>query len=138
MQAKPIRVYVHLAYGFDATQWNRAFENGTLLGVNEPYPYGYFRAKDDNCIVEYSIDAPEALWGKLFRLALRGILGFDVVHAWRNSEKALSSDIIWTHTESQTLAILLLLRLKASRQTPRLIGQSVWLFDRWNSYSLVK
>src|SRR5262249_4140944 len=107
-------------------------------GINEPYPYGYFRAKDDNCMVEYSFDAVEAIWGKLLRLILRGILGFDFVHAWRNSEKALSSDIIWTHTESQTLAILLLLRLKASRQTPKLIGQSVWLFDRWNSYSLVK
>jgi glycosyltransferase involved in cell wall biosynthesis len=138
MQSKPIRVYVHLAYGLGAAEWQCAFQNGTLLGINEPYPYGYFRAKDDNCMVEYSFDTVEAIWGKLLRLILRGILGFDFIHAWRNSEKALSSDVIWTHTESQTLGILLLLCLKASRQTPKLIGQSVWLFDRWNSYSLAK
>jgi glycosyltransferase involved in cell wall biosynthesis len=138
MQTKPIRVYVHLAYGLSATEWQRAFQNGTLFGINEPYPYGYFKAKDDNCMVEYSFDPIEAIWGKLLRLILRGILGFDFIHAWRNSEKALSSDVIWTHTESQTLGILLLLRLKASSQRPKLIGQSVWLFDQWNRYSLAK
>ena len=39
------------------------------------------------------------------------------------------SEVVWTHTELQFLAVATLLMMR--RNGPRLIGQSVWLFDSW-------
>jgi len=64
---------------------------------------------------------------------VRVCLGFDFLHAWSNRTKIFASDIIWTHGESQSLAIaaLFLLRLPKGVRYPRLIAQTVWLFDKW-------
>jgi glycosyltransferase involved in cell wall biosynthesis len=45
------------------------------------------------------------------------------------------ADVIWTHTESQFLAILMLFRLKRNVRRPKLIAQSVWLFDHWSRFT---
>jgi hypothetical protein len=37
----PIRVFVHLAYGFGQQSWERRWKDGRILGINEPLPYGY-------------------------------------------------------------------------------------------------
>jgi glycosyltransferase involved in cell wall biosynthesis len=49
-----------------------------------------------------------------------------------------NADAVWTHTESQYLSILLLFRRLSRDRKPKLIAQSVWLFDRWNAYSALK
>jgi glycosyltransferase involved in cell wall biosynthesis len=128
----PLQVYVHLAYGFGAESWNRRWKQGKIIGVNEPFPYGYYHADKMGCLVTHSRDHEESAPTKFLRLATRVILGFDLIHAWRNLEEMRRADVIWTHTESQHLAILLLFQLTRRQQPrPKLIAQSVWLFDRW-------
>jgi glycosyltransferase involved in cell wall biosynthesis len=65
------------------------------------------------------------------------LLGFDLVHAWRNRENLRSADVVWTHTEREHLAAALLF-LAARRPAPKLIAQCVWLFDKWNRLSMPK
>ena len=132
---RPIQVFVHLAYGFGVQSWERRWRDGKILGLNEPKPYGYYRAETMGCSVSYSEYREESLAGKLLRLALRVVLGFDLVHAWRNFEAMKNADVIWTHTESQFLAILMLFRLKRNVRRPKLIAQSVWLFDHWSRFA---
>jgi glycosyltransferase involved in cell wall biosynthesis len=131
----PIRVFVHLAYGFGAESWNRKYESGELIGFNEPFAYGYHRAEKHGCSVEYSKDAAENGASRLFRLGLRAILKFDVVHAWRNRKGIFGADVVWTHTESQNLAILLLFALLQPNPRPKLIAQVTWIFDRWHKFT---
>jgi glycosyltransferase involved in cell wall biosynthesis len=131
---RPIQVFVHLAYGFGVQSWERRWKHGKILGLNEPKPYGYYRAETMGCSVTYSEHREESLAGKLLRLVLRVLLGFDLVHAWRNFGAMKDADVIWTHTESQFLAILMLFRLKRNVRRPKLIAQSVWLFDHWSRF----
>jgi glycosyltransferase involved in cell wall biosynthesis len=134
----PIQVFVHLAYGFGGQTWERLWKEGKILGINEPLPYGYYRADAMGCSVTHSQDQQETAPSRFFRLGIRAILGFDLIHAWRNLEGIRRADVVWTHTESQFLAILLLLRSTPRAQRPKLIAQSVWLFDRWNEFSALK
>lgn len=131
----PLRVFVHLARGFDVRRWEERWRTGKLIGINDPSPYGYARAKQQGCVVAFSQDDPESAPVKLVRLTLRAVLGFDIVHAWRNREGIYASDVVWTHTESQHLAVAALFSLVSQPTRPRLIGQSVWLFDRWRKLS---
>jgi glycosyltransferase involved in cell wall biosynthesis len=135
---KPIRGFVHLARGFGAAQWQAKWDRGEIIGLNERLPYGYFWAQQDGCLIEYSEDHPEGLLGAAFRLGVRLLLGFDFVHAWRNRHGIYAAEIVWTGTESQYLAILLLLRTVGRRHRPEVIAQSVWLFDSWPRLSTLK
>lgn len=138
MAQNPIKVFVHLAHGFGAQSWARRWKDGKILGVNEPLPYGYYRADTMGCAVRHSEDRHEAALGKLFRLGIRAILGFDLIHAWRNFDGIRSADVVWTHTESQFLSILLLLQSTPRARRPKLIAQSVWVFDQWHGFSALK
>lgn len=133
-RAAPITAFVHLAYGFDATAWEARWRDGTLLGINERLPYGYNRAEDYGFKVQYSTDRTENLIGKALRYAARFLLGFDFVHAYRNRTGILDADVVWTHTESQYLAIGLLFKILRPRRRPKLLGQSVWIMDAWHRF----
>jgi glycosyltransferase involved in cell wall biosynthesis len=135
---KPIRVFVHLAHGFGAQQWQARWDRGETIGLNERLPYGYFWARQDGCIIEYSEDRREGRLRAAFRLGLRLLLGFDLVHAWRNRRGICAAEIVWTATESQYLAIFLLLRCLRRRPRPKVIAQTVWLFDSWPQLSNLK
>jgi glycosyltransferase involved in cell wall biosynthesis len=135
---KPIRVFVHLAYGFGAKQWEHRWKQGKVIGINEPMPYGYNWAAEYACSVEYSEDKPENVLQKFLRLGVRAVLGFDLVHAKRNFRRIRQADVVWTHTESQYLSILLLFRFISHDLRPKLIAQSVWLFDRWNRFGVLR
>ncbi|SFB62926.1 Glycosyltransferase involved in cell wall bisynthesis [Rhizobium sp. NFR07] len=131
---RSLNVYVHLAAGHDAEQWRHAFEQRSLVGVNDPSPYGYARANEMGCKVSFSEPAGKGRATEAIRLALRLLLGFDYVHAKANRDRILSADVIWTHTESQFLAVAMLLaNLPKGAKRPKLIGQAVWLFDKWPS-----
>lgn len=127
-----LSVFVHLAYGFSAESFNSRYRNGKLIGINEPYAYGYHRAEKYGCVVQYSTDHTEGLFEKLVRYAARATLGFDIVHAFRNRRSFFKSDLIWTHTESQSLAVAAVLRMKARALRPKTIFQNVWLIDQWD------
>ena len=128
---RPLSVFVHLAADKDAVAWREAWRSRTLVGVNEETPYGYGRATGMGCTVEFSRTSPESFAVKIIRLGLRVLTGFDVIHAIRQRPALLDADVVWTHTESQYLAVAAV--LSWSRRRPKLLGQSVWLFDRWKT-----
>jgi glycosyltransferase involved in cell wall biosynthesis len=125
------RAFVLLARTLGASARRARFERGMLPGLNEPLPYGYFHAEQDGIAVHYSEDAPEGPLGKTLRLALRALCGFDLLHAWRHRRQIAAADIVWTHTESQSLGVALVTRLLPRRRRPRLLLQQIWLIDRW-------
>lgn len=129
----PINVFVHLATGHDAKRWRAGWEAKTLIGINhDPSPYGYARAEEMGCSVAFAACPREATLAKTCRLALRVLLGFDYVHAIRNADAIFASDVVWTHTEAQFLAVAALLqRKRRNPERPKLIGQAIWLLDRW-------
>ncbi|SMF99412.1 glycosyltransferase [Burkholderia singularis] len=128
---KATRVHVHLFYGADPRTYRRGDGIGCL--------YGYHHAESDEFALTYSRDAREGLLAGIGRRALKIALGFDLVHAWRNREALLNSDVIWTHTEQEHLAAALTLRLSGKRGArPLLLAQSVWLFDRWPDYGCAR
>ena len=131
-----IHVYAHLAVDKDAVEWRRKRESGDLVGINDPTPYGYGRAEEMGCRVTFSKSKPENRLEKLCRLGVRAIFGADLVHAWRNRASIRESDIVWTHTESQFLAVAMVGVLL--RKRVRIIGQSVWLIDSWDALTLAK
>jgi glycosyltransferase involved in cell wall biosynthesis len=132
----PLNVFVLLAYGFGARGWSERWARGELAGIQERLPYGYFHCAADNCEIRYSEDAAENRFTQFFRMCLRRLLGFDLIHAWRNRDGLAAADIVWTHTELEHLAVLLLFRLGFARaRRPPVIAQSVWLFDRWQHFS---
>ena len=126
-----IKAYVHLAYGFDAQKWRDAWKSGTKIGLNEEFPYGYHHAAAFGARVVYSTDHKENAPQKSLRYALRLLCGFDLVHAWRNRQKIHAADVVWTHTESQSLAVLCVMRLLKHAKKPKIIAQGVWLYDEW-------
>ncbi len=130
--------YVHLAYGFDSRKWQAKWRAGKVLGLNEEFPYGYHHAAEFGATVVYSTDHPETAIGKLLRYGARGLFGFDFVHAWRNRREIWQADVVWTHTESQSLAILLLFALSRRATRPKLIAQFVWLMDAWPRAGLLR
>jgi glycosyltransferase involved in cell wall biosynthesis len=123
---QPLVVFVHLARDKDVDQWRAARAAGSLVGVNDDTPYGYGRAAHMGCTVTFSRSRPENPVARVVRLGLRVILGFDLVHAWRQRAAMADADVVWTHTESQFLGVAAILP-----PGPRLIGQAVWLYDRW-------
>lgn len=127
-----IKVFVHLAHGQDVIAWEKMWSEGSLVGICDPTPYGYHRARKMGCDVEFSLKIKNSPVLNLFRLAFRVIFGFDYIHARNNKKAALESDVIWTHTESQFLAIALMMALRGkTKPRPKILAQSVWLYDKW-------
>lgn len=129
---RPIRVFVHLAHGQDVVAWEKMWSEGSLVGICDPTPYGYHRARDMGCDVEFSLKIKNAPILNLIRIAFRVIFGFDYIHARSNAKRALESDVIWTHTESQFLAMALVMALRGkNKPRPKILAQAVWLYDKW-------
>lgn len=137
-RARRVKVFVHLVHGFGRTQWSEAWVKGEMPGILDKLPYGYYHAADDQFEIQYSEDVNESRLKRFLRLALRRLLGFDLLHAWRNRINLNEADIVWTHTELEHLGVLTLWRLTNPAPRPRLIAQSVWLYDRWNDFSTPK
>ncbi|PTV94945.1 glycosyltransferase involved in cell wall biosynthesis [Rhodobacter aestuarii] len=135
MPARRPRAFVLLARGFGATAWRARFESGALIGMNEPLAYGYFHAADQGIDVTYGEDLPEGRLSRLLRLGIRAVTGFDFLHAWRQRDQIACADIVWTHTESQSLAVGAVWRLLPRVRRPRLLLQQIWLIDRWPGFS---
>ncbi|HET6377362.1 MAG TPA: glycosyltransferase family 4 protein [Methylocella sp.] len=137
-ERKPIRVFVHLAANFDARRWEEGWQAGRIIGINERLPYGYFRAADDGCVITYSAAKPANWLEKTAGSAITKLTRIDFLHAWHNRKGLFDCDVVWTHTEFQYLAVLLLFQLFFWKRRPKLIAQTVWLFDRWNGFNLIQ
>lgn len=120
------RVFVFLRHGLSLESWGTDSPEQPL---NTSSPYGYAAARGVT-ILTWSTDAREGRLSGLLRRATRRALGFDLIHAWRNREGLASADVVWTHTERESLAALAVLRLLRRRHT-LVIAQTVWLWDEW-------
>jgi len=125
-------VFVFLEHGLSLESW-RADGSATR---NASSPYGYAAAADA-VRLSWSVDHPESRSRRLARRAVFRLLGFDLVHAWRNRAALAAADVVWTHTENESLAALALLRVTRNRRT-RVIAQSVWIWDDWSSLSRMR
>jgi glycosyltransferase involved in cell wall biosynthesis len=135
----PIRVHVHLATAQDAADWKQRYEADTLVGVNDPSPYGYARANHMGCDVTFSAPGKKGTIREIARLVLRAMLGFDYLHARNNRSRILAADAVWTYTESQFLGVAAVLATRPrNAHRPKLIGQAVWMFDHWSSFFFVQ
>jgi glycosyltransferase involved in cell wall biosynthesis len=122
---KTLRIHVHLAAVLDVSEWRRQYQNGLVPDVT---PYGFHHAESMGCQVTHS----ECRRRSLTQRVLNKLLGFDILHAWRNRAKIAAADIVWTMTENEYLAVLGLRYLAPGMARPKLIAQSVWLFDVWD------
>lgn len=134
MDYERVTVFVLLGHGFGAGSWRDRHARGAIAGLNEVLPFGYYRAAGDGWEIEYSQDADEGPITEFVRRGLTRLLGFDVIHAWRNRDKLFAADVVWTHSEREHLAALLLRRLAGRGRSPRIIGECIWLPDRWHSF----
>lgn len=121
--------FVMLCYGLDAERYRGAFERGE---VPDQSPYGFHLAEERGWRLIYSADRPEGRLRTLFRQSLRRLLGFDPIHAWDNRDRLRQADVVWTMTEWEWLAIRCLGFLLPGTRRP-VIGNSVWLFNEWES-----
>ena len=136
--ADELNVFVHLGAGFGANHWRKRFEGDLIPGVNEPLPYGYYRAGGDGVRIVYSEDREEGRLAEFLRRLLCRVAGFDLIHAWRNRSGLLDSDIVWTHTEREHLAVILLFLVSRTSKKPQIIAQCIWLFDQWPGFSRLR
>ncbi|HEY4805288.1 MAG TPA: glycosyltransferase [Paraburkholderia sp.] len=126
------QVHVHLFYGADPRRYRKGENIGSL--------YGYHHAESAEFALNYAQDVSESTPMRFVRRGLKAALGFDFVHAWRNRRAILQSDVIWTHTEQEHLAVALVLLMHAKKggARPLLLAQSVWLLDRWPGYGALR
>lgn len=125
----PPRTHVHLDHHRSPCRWQERWRRGEVL---EEWPYGYQHAAD-RLSLSYSVDHRERAFAVLWRRALTRALGFDLIHAWRNRSDLSRAEVIWTHTEREHLAVGMLIRLGVLDRATRVVAQSVWLWDRWES-----
>jgi glycosyltransferase involved in cell wall biosynthesis len=130
-----MKVFVLLGYGFGANSWAQRHALGLIPGLNDRSAYGYHRAAGDGWSLEYSQDRDEGQVARWGRVALRKLLGFDLIHVWRNRSSIFEADVVWTHTELENLGVLALFRMLGRRSRPKLVANCVWLFDRWSRLS---
>lgn len=121
------RIYVHLRHGLDADAYRERY----LQGLEpDPTPYGFHLAEAEGYTLTFSKDHPADARSRV-RLALIRRLGIDVVHAWRNRRAIARADCVWTMVDTDALAVAMLFLLRLAPRRP-LIGNVVWLFDRWD------
>lgn len=127
------RVYLHLDHGRSPASWMAAYERGKVF---EDRPYGYHWA-EPWVVLDYAADSRESGLGRRVRRGAKFVLGFDLIHAFRNRHRADVNDVIWTHTEGEYLADAMLMKLKLMKRIP-IVGQSVWLWDRWPNWGQLR
>ena len=127
--------HVHLKYGLDVARYRQKSLRGEVPDVT---PYGFHHAESMGWRLTYSVDKPETFLSNFVRRALTRLLGFDILHAYRNRKLITSADIVWTMEEVQFLAVCALPVLLPRTKRIRLIAQTVWLFNKWNTFSSMR
>jgi len=115
------KVLALMEHGRGINTWKARYAAGK---VSEKVPYGY-DVDDPEWDLVFSFDSRESRIVSIVRRGLLRILGFDLVHVWRNRKLAATADVVWTHTEHVHVAYTLLSSL--SRHLPPALCQSVWL-----------
>src|SRR5579875_3519254 len=94
--------HVHLKHGLDAAQYRERYLRGE---VPDETPYGFHHAESAGWRLTFSEDHPESKVTNVVRRALIRLLGFDLVHAYRNRRLIQAADVVWTMEEIQYLGV---------------------------------
>ena len=127
--------HVHLKYGLDVARYRQKSLRGEVPDVT---PYGFHHAESMGWRLTYSVDREESPVSNFVRRALTRLLGFDLVHAYRNRKLITAADIVWTMEEVQFLAVCALPLVVPGTPRVRLIAQTVWLFNKWKTFSALR
>ena len=129
-----MKIHIQLNYGLDFNEYSANYAKGL---VPDLAPYGFHHVKALESNVTFSGDRNAGFIWNFVRRAIRRWLGIDLLHAWHNRQKIFAADVVWTMIESDYLAVaaLKLLRYKSS---PAMIGNNVWLFERYPNFGLLR
>ncbi len=127
--------HVHLKHGLDAARYRAQYLRGE---VPDETPYGFHHAERLGWRLTYSTDHAESAPARFLRRVLLRLLGFDLLHAYRNRKLIAAADIVWTMEEIQFLAVCALPSVVPGMRRVPLIAQTVWLFNKWSGYSAVR
>lgn len=127
----PLRIFIQLNHGYGARNDNAPWRKNALSADDGFHTPTHNHMAGPDIFIEQSEYGEENALSRLLRYGIRSVIGFDFMQAWRNRGGILSADVVWTLTEAQALAVLLLYRLTPLTVHPPLIAQSVWLMDRW-------
>lgn len=133
MSAARPNVFIHLDNGRSPVSWSKAHHNRQVFGEG---PYGYQFA-GEHLHLTYSRDTDEHRLGRFLRRVLCRIIGFDIIHAFRNLDGLRNAGVIWTHTEHEHLAIAILQKVGLVPRVP-IVGQTIWLWDSWKQFGPVR
>jgi glycosyltransferase involved in cell wall biosynthesis len=114
-------------YHYDVTLWRDRFRKGL---VADETPYGFHLAQTPGCNVVFGRPRGSSIVARVFQR----LLGFDLIHVWRNWDLVSSSDVVWTVTEKESLSVLFISWLRGT-DPPKLIANNIWLFNEWESLS---
>src|SRR3569623_539549 len=132
---RTLNVFVLLPRNLDVESWSSLYGQGL---VPDRTPYGYHHAEAMGCALTWSRPTKARRLGGLLDRAAKKLLGFDLLHAWRNRRAIFDprGDVIWTHTEIEHLAVQALAAVTFKRAAP-MIAQAVWLMDGWGSAAAI-
>ncbi len=128
---RDLRVAIVLRYGLSRSVWQARHAAGEVV---DETPYGYHLAEGDVSLT-WCEDHAESVLAAQWRRFVRRVLGFDLVHVWRNRRVIRAADAVWTHTEREHLGVALLKWLRPRRYPAHTIAQTVWLWDNWRHLS---
>lgn len=128
-----MKVFIQLPADLSIAEWQKNYLNGKIVGINDPdSPYGYSRIKDSYNTVEFSQKPKNMFLCKV----LRKLFGMDLWNTFKNRKSIFSANIVWTHTEVECFAVAFL-SLVFNREI-KILGQCVWLMDKWDNYSFFR
>ena len=81
--------------------------------------------------VYFSRPTPDTLRNRV----LRRVLGMNLGHVLNNADLINEADIVWTVMEQGYLGVLFAAKIGMLKRLPKMIGQTIWLFDNWARYS---
>lgn len=125
------RVFVHLKEGLDARAWRTKYESGDAPDAS---PYGFHHASELGFDLSFSEDFRSNPITFFVQRALRKLLGFDLIHAFRNRKRMMDADVIWTMLDPDALAVAAMMRMGLIPQKP-VIAATVWMINRWDDYN---
>lgn len=122
-----VRVFAIVTRNLDSEVYRKRFTDGLEPDAS---PYGFHLAKDLGYEVTFSSAAPPGVLSSLSHRIVQRLFGFDLLHALRNRRGMNESDVVWTMSERDWLAVAALQWLGVVKKKP-VIANSIWLFDRW-------
>ncbi|MFL9989957.1 glycosyltransferase [Paraburkholderia sediminicola] len=120
------KAFVLLWAGISVENWKKSFDEGIRPDRS---PYGYHYLEESGFDVLYSKSVRESYLSMIIRKVISRIFRADLVHAMRNIRGMAKSDYIFTHTDRETFAVLLLRAVFPWLIKAKTVCQIIWTPD---------